>query len=598
MRNIDPETDIDRLIIEKLLPAVQKPSQYVGVEINARNKDPLRAETSFVIAFPDAYEIGISHLGSRSLYHSINDLDYAAADRTYCPLVDAEKVMRKEGIPLFGWESRYPVGRFDAVGFSMGYELCVTNVLTMLDLSGIPLESSQRRDGDPLVIGGNEMADSPESMAKFIDVFLPGDGEVSLVSLAEIIRKAKASGIGRDRLLEEIATGHPAAYVPRFYSHPEPWPAPPRPAVNKVPEKIGRGYLEDLADTSPSLVTRPIVPHLEGVHDRLTIEIMRGCPNSCRFCQAGWLRRPVRYRKTEDIIECLCTAIDATGYDEISLLSLSSGDYPGLDKLIDRLNSKLENRNISISLPSLKFDTQLALLPKLTSTVRRSGFTVAAEAGSERMRKATGKNINETDMLNGVSAAWAAGYRSIKVYFMAGLPGETEDDVESIVELCKKLSNTRRSHDGHRGSITASVSWFVPKPHTPMQWEGMKNEEYMWQTRKKLKELARGTAVQVKFHRIEQSLLEAFISRSGPEAADTILAAWRGGARMDAWREHWDWKIWQEAISKTGADFERVVYSSLDPGLPLPWSHVSPGIKDQTLIMQRDAMNEVLAGNW
>lgn len=586
--------NIERLIDSRMLPAVRQPGQYIGMETNARRKDPHAAAVRFVFAFPDAYRVGICHLGHRSLYHAVNDLDFAAADRAYCPLIDAEQVMRAEHIPLFGWESRRPVAQFDVVGFSLSYELCATNVLTMLDLAGIPLKAADRRDTHPLILGGDALADAPEPLAAFFDLFIPGDGERAVVELAEIIREAKTSGIGREDLLETIAKNHPSAYVPRFYEPSGPWPAPPRPMRPDIPPLIHRGRIDDLSLIPPLLSSRPLVPAIAGIHDRLSIEIMRGCPNGCRFCQAGWLRRPVRYRRQEDIVAAVHQAVDATGYDEISLLSLSSGDYPGLDTLIDRLNADLAGRHISISLPSLRTDAQLALLPKLTSEVRKTGLTIAAEAGSGRMRHAIGKNISEQDMIEGVAAAWEAGYRSVKVYFIAALPGETEQDIASIVDLCRRLSDTRRDFDGNRGAITASVSWFVPKPHTPMQWDGMQEEDYLWQTRRTLKDLARGTPIHLKFHRIEQSLLECFICRSGREAAETILAAWKAGARMDSWIEHWNWETWVRAAEETGTDFRTIIHSSRRPASPLPWSHITGPATEEILRRQRKLMEDAL----
>ena len=587
--------NIAEQISTKLLPYVQGPGQYVALETNARCGDPCAAEVTVALGFPDAYTIGISHLGSQVLYNVLNDLPYVACDRTYCPLPDAEEVMRRREVPLFGWETRCALVDFDVVGFSLSYELCVTNVLTMLDLAGIPLLSADRTAADPIIVGGDALADSPEPVAEFFDVFIPGDGEEPLTALVELLRKLKPAGVTRAEMLLETARTVPSAYVPRFY---EPQYdgvgefAGLRRLRDDVPETIRRARLKDLGD-SPAL-TAPLVPLFEGVHERVMIEIMRGCPNACRFCQAGHVRLPVRRRTVEDILEIARTAIDATGYREISLLSLSTSDYPQLDELIEKLNAAFADRHVSISLPSLRADAQLRILPKLTSVVRKGGLTIAAEAGSQRLRDAIGKNITEENMLAGVRAAWEAGFRSVKVYFMAGLPGERPEDIDAIFELSRRLSDTRREVDGHRGAITASVSWFVPKPHTPMQWEEMKTFDYFWGVRTRLRELSRRSPVNFKFHRIERSLLEGLLGRGDRRMGRTILTAWRNGARMDAWGEYWNWDIWKQAIAETGVDFDRIVHREQPVSKDLPFSHIRCPLTRENLLKRRQGMLDVL----
>ncbi len=581
-------------ISDELLPLVNQPSQYIGLEVNARRKDPAAAAVSVCLAFPDAYTIGISHTGSQLLYHMLNDLPHVAADRTYCPLPDAEAIMRERGIPLFGWESRESIASFDVVGFSLGYELCVTNVLTMLDLAGIPLRACDRTNEHPLIVGGDALADTPEPLAEFFDVFLPGDGEAPLRALVDLLAEETFNALPREAKLLAIAQNIPAAYVPRFYAPDADAQAAcgfaaVQPTRDDVPARIARACLADLA-ASPNL-TAPLVPVAEGVHERVVIEVMRGCPNLCRFCQAGHLRLPVRRRSVEDIVATARAAIEATGYREISLLSLSTSDYPDLEALIERLQAEFDGEHVNISLPSLRVDSQLAILPKLTSDVRKSGLTIAAEAGSERLRRAINKRITEADMLAGVTAAWQAGYGSIKVYFMAGLPGETPEDIDAIVDLCRRLSDTRRDVDGHRGAITASVSWFVPKPHTPFQWEPMRDEAYFFDVRARLIERARRTPVNVKFHRIEQSILEALLCRGGREISEVVLAAWQAGARLDSWREHWNWELWQDAIKTAGVDLPAIVHQPIPTGRGLPWEHIACHLPtEQLLKMHRESM--------
>jgi radical SAM family uncharacterized protein len=575
---------------EHFLPRVRQPGQYVGLETNARCKDPLAAEVTVAMAFPDAYTIGISHLGSQILYHMLNDIPGVACDRTYCLDPAAEEILRELNIPLFGWETRLAVADFDVVGFSLTYELAATNVLTMLDLAGIPLLAAERDASCPVIVGGDALADSPEPLADFFDVFLPGDGEEPLAALVEVVRRAKHRETTREDLLLQIAREVPSAYVPRFYR--QAGPGGVTPTRDDVPLAVSRACVKNLAD-SPA-PAQPLVPLSEGVHERVIIEVMRGCPNLCRFCQAGYTRLPVRRRSVEEILAAARAGVDATGYREISLLSLSTSDYPNLEELIERLNAEFAGEHVSISLPSLRVDSQLAVLPKLTSAVRKGGLTIAAEAGSERMRRAMGKNITEEDMIRGVAAAWRAGYKSVKVYFMAGLPGETIDDIDTIAQLCWRLSETRREVDGHRGAITASVSWFVPKPHTPLQWSPMQQPDYFWQVRDRLIERTKKSPVTVKFHRIERSVLEALLCRGGREIGKTILAAWRLGARMDSWNEHWDWEIWRQAIEQTGADIDGIVHGEFDVEKELPWSHIHCHLGTDFLRKQRQLYLDVV----
>ena len=570
--------DIGQLVSEELLPQVRRPGQYVGLETNARCEDVREAEVAVVMAFPDTYAIGMSHLGAQVLYHMLNDVPGVACDRTYCPQPDAEEVMRQRGLPLFGWESRCAVRDFDVLGFSLTYELCVTNVLTMLDLAGIPLLAEQRAQADPIVVGGDALADSPEAIADFFDLLLPGDGEDTMRALVELVRKAKSAGASRDEIILDAARTIPSAYAPRFYApdyaaaDAAGLPAAVTPIRDDVPAVIERAHVARLSD-SPA-IARPLVPLSEAVHDRVTIEVMRGCPNACRFCQAGHTRLPVRWRSVEEIFQTAREAIAATGYRQISLLSLSTSDYPHLDELIGRLDAEFTPRHVSISLPSLRVDSQLRQLPRLTSGVRKGGLTIAAEAGTERLRRAMKKNITEDDMIAGVRAAYEAGWRSVKVYFMAGLPGEELEDIDAIHQLSRRLSDARKQVDNQRGNISASVSWLVPKPHTPMQWCAMRDEDYFWSVRTRLRDLCRRSPVAVKFHHIERSILETVICRGDRRVARAIEAAWRNGARLDAWNEHFDNEKWIAAFEQTGIDPAFYAHRDLPTDRPLPWSHI------------------------
>ena len=587
--------NIGELISRRLLTRVSRPGQYIGLEINARCPEVSAAEVTVALAYPDSYSVGISHLGSQVLYQMLNDIPGVACDRAYCPFPDAEAVCLAEGVPLFGWESRCRLRDFDILGFSLAYELCVTNVLTMLDLAGIPLRADQRGRGDPIVVAGDALADSPEPVADFFDLIIPGDGEGPLRELVEIVRTAKRCGASREETVLQAARTMPSAYAPLYYRPARltdgASTAAVEPLRTDLPARIERACLKRLSD-SPALV-RPLVPLAEAVHDRVVIEIMRGCPNACRFCQAGHTRLPVRIRSVDEIVSIARAALTATGYREISLLSLSSGDYPHLEELITRLNAEFAGRRVSVGLPSLRVGQQLRVLPALTSVVRKGGLTIAAEAASQRLREAIGKDISDEDMVAGVRAAYQAGWQRVKVYLMAGLPGETDADIDAMYDLCRRLSDARKDIDGRRGTISASVSWLVPKPHTPMQWCAMRDADYFLAVRRRLRERSHRSPVAFKFHRVERSLLEGVLCRGDRRIGSLIEAAWRGGARMDSWDDFFDYSKWTTAFEQTGiqaAEFLRPF--ALDA--PLPWSHIAGPHGEEFLKNEYTRMMEVL----
>ncbi len=627
--------NLEDLISRKFLPYVTAPGQYIGLEINRRLRSGLKRaaggegdfDVAVAMAFPDTYAVGISHLGSQLLYHMLNDLPGVACDRTYCPTVEAEEVMRRNSVPLFGWESRCHLRDFDIVGFSLAYEICVTNVLTMLDLAEIPIHADQRSQQDPIIIAGDALADTPEPMADFIDLFVVGDGEEPLTQLVQLVARMKKDHASRDEMILQAARTIPSIYAPKFYqpqyrdagllpaslncgagvSPASPGqderlqagtPAPQAdfaglvPLRDDVPTTILRSHLKRMDQSPPP--RRPLVPISEAIHERVVIEIMRGCPNACRFCQAGATRLPVRIRSVDEIIAAAREGLAATGYKEISLLSLSTSDYPRLDELIDRLNAEFAPQHVSISLPSLRVGSQLRQLPKLTSSVRKGGLTIAAEAGSQRLRQAIRKDISDEDMIEGVRAAYAAGWRSVKVYFMAGLPGEQSEDIDAIYHLCRQLSDARKAVDNQRGSITASVSWFVPKPHTPMQWQGIAEMDYFFQVRRRLKDLAYRSPITFRFHRIERSMLEAALCRGDRRVGRAIELAWRGGARMDSWDEHFDFIRWADAFRQAGLDMGYYARREIPVGSAMPWSHIACYRDESFLAKEHQKMMETL----
>ena len=561
-------------IADKLLPRVIQPAQYCGLEHNRRCGDVSAARVTVALAFPDAYTVGISHLGSQILYALLNAMDGVACDRAYCPLPDAEAVMRAEGLPLFGWESRAALADFDVVGFSLSYELVLTNVLTMLDLAGIPLHAADRRPGDPLIIAGGTQADAPEVMADFIDMFLVGDGEQSLPQFVELLGRMKLAGAARGEILLEAARTIPSAYVPALWQpsyRPDGPLASLAPTRGDIPAVVRRSCVP--LERSPLLVA-PLVPAAEAVFDRISLEIMRGCPQGCRFCHAGATTRPLRRRNVDEIVTAAQQAVDNTGYREVSLLSLSTSDYPQLAELMGRLNAQLAPQHVSIAVPSLRVSEQLANLPWQLNQVRKGGMTIAAEVGTDRLRQAVRKRVTNEDLLAGVTAAYAAGWKSVKVYFMAGLPGEREQDLRGILELCRQMSLARKAVDGQKGAINASVSWFVPKPHTPMQWAAQAGQEYFWHVRRLLKDAAARSPVNFRFHRIERSGLEGVIARGDRRLGAVIEAAWRAGARLDGWEEHFRQDAWDRAFQQTGVDpaFFGRRQRPLDERLP--WDHI------------------------
>jgi len=588
--------DLRETLGKNFLPFVRQPSRYIGLEVNARCANINDAEVTVALAFPDAYTIGISHLGSQVLYNVLNDMPAVACDRTYCPDPAAEDVCRSADVPLFGWESRAAIGDFDIIGFSLAYEMCATNMLTMLDLAGVPLIASDRTDDHPLIVAGDAVADTPEALADFVDLFVTGDGEIPLAKIVELVRQGKKSGAGRHELILHAARTIQGVYAPGLYRpryNDDGTMAKLEPLRDDVPETIHRAHIANLSD-SPA-ITAPLVPVAEAVHDRVTLEIMRGCPNACRFCQAGYARLPVRYRSVDEIIATAHAAIDATGYREISLLSLSTSDYPHLSELIQRLDAEFTPRNVSISLPSLRVNSQLKELPALTSGVKKGGLTIAPEAALPRMRKAINKRITDEDILAGVEAAYRAGWRKVKAYFMAGMPGETQADIDGIYDLCRRMSMTGKAVTGHPGSISASVSWLVPKPHTPMQWAPMRDFDYFIRVKHRLNDISRRSAVNFKFHWIELSMLEAVICRGDRRVGSAILAAWKNGARMDAWREHFDYKKWTAAFEQTGIDPAFYAHREIPAGETLPWSHIQCKHTTDKLRTQYEQMRQTLA---
>lgn len=567
---------------QSFLLDVQTPGQYVGGEWNTIHKPDSDITLRVALAFPDAYTIGMSYHGNRIFYELLNGLEGIAAERCFTPFPDMEAQLRAHNEPLATLESGTPLSACDVVSFSLQYELCGTNVLTMLDLGGIPLLAQDRNESHPLIIAGGAGAYNPEPFAQFFDLFLVGEGEEALPEMLAIMRECREQHLSREATLAAIVRTSEGWYAPSLYDVTEAngiqLVTPRHP---DAPARIRRRIIHDLdAALQP---TRPIVPVVETVHERVVLEIMRGCPNGCRFCQAGMMTRPRRHRSVASLCEAARTTYANTGYDEIGLLSLSTSDYPHFSELVATLDAEFAPKGVGLSLPSLRVDTQLRGIPEQVTSVRKGGFTIAPEAGTDRLRNAVNKWVTDEDLRSGAKAAYDAGWRNIKLYFMIGLPTETMADVEAIPALSRSVALQKKTRGGGQ-AVTMSVSNFVPKPHTAFQWCGMDTAEMLTEKQARLDRLIDRKLVSGKKHPIIRSLLEGVLARGDRKAGDLILRAWQRGARMDAWDEHFNLSIWEAAFADHGCTMESIACRSFEPGSPLPWSHIDSGVRDGFLL--------------
>jgi len=571
MKNSDFDVPMSRVV---------KPARYTNGEWNAVHKNPQSARVRVALAYPDVYEVGMSHLGLQILYHVLNSQPDFLAERAFSPWPDMEASLRSRRLPLFSLESRTPLREFDVVGITLPYELTYTNILNLLDLAGIPLRAADRGDADPLVIGGGPGAVNPEPMADFFDGILIGEGEEAIVEIAEA-----AGGARRGEKLDRLAR-IAGVYVPSRYEVVHDGPGPRGAVVprNGAPELIERRVVEDL-DGAP-FPTRQLVPFLETVHSRVTLEIMRGCARGCHFCQAGTTYRPVRRRSLNTLLRQAEEAVAATGYDEISLLAFTSVDHRDIRELATRLAERFGPRGIGISLPSLRADAFSVELANVIQQVRKTGLTFAPEAGTERLRGLLGKHLSEDDLFAAAEAAFASGWHRLKLYFMIGLPTETQDDVAAIAHLVQRLAAFGRRALGSKQSrlrIGVSVSVFVPKPHTPFQWVGQDAGDELERKQAILQEMLRGRHLKLSWADAGASGLEAAVSRGDRRLCPAIEAAWRAGARFDSWGEHFDFGRWQHAFGEAGLRMEDYANAALGYHERLPWDHISCGIEKATL---------------
>jgi len=570
--------------VEALLPRVERPVRYIDSEWGARHV--AQAEYRSVLLYPDTYEIGQANQGLAILYERLNSVPGHVAERAYVPWIDMATEMRSAGVPLFSLESCTPVSDFDLVGITLPYELTYTNVLEALDLAGIPLRAADRGEALPLVIGGGPCAYNPEPVAAFFDAILIGEGEEAVLDIALAHRAARDAGASRAEILECLAE-IPGVYVPRLYRSAGGGglaPSGPAPAV------VTKRAISDLGAYRPPLC--PIVPYMDVVHDRMTVEVLRGCTRGCRFCQAGMVYRPVRERTADDIVRDVLEGLACTGYEEASLTSLSTTDHSQLEEVLRRLTNRLEGSGVTISLPSLRVDAFSVSMARLASGGRKSGLTFAPEAGTQRLRDVINKNVSEEELLETVTRAFGAGWRRVKLYFMIGLPTETDEDVAAIGAMVARVQRAARDAvpAADRGSVRigVSVSTFVPKAHTPFQWEGQVSLEEILRRQEVLRSAMPRKGVDLSWHDARVSFLEGMIARGGREVADVIEQAWRAGARFDAWSERFDLDLWKSAFESTGVDGATIAGRPYGQDEPLPWAHISSGVSERYLWLERE----------
>ncbi|NUQ65174.1 MAG: TIGR03960 family B12-binding radical SAM protein [Pirellulales bacterium] len=564
------------LITRQVLPRVKTPGQYVGGELNSVVKDHLQASGRLCLAFPDTYAIGMSNHGMQVLYHAMNRRPDWACERVFAPWPDMEEALRRHGLPLYSLETFTPLDRFDLLGFTLQYDLCCANVLTILDLGGIPLRSVDRSVSHPLVIAGGPCAQNPEPMAPFIDLFVIGDGEETLPRVCDAWLRLKSSGGPRAELLAEMGRMLAHVYVPQCYQpryDAEGRARSPLPAVSGLPELVRPAIVEDL-DGTP-LPTSPVVPNVEAVHDRIAMEIMRGCPWRCRFCQATAIKRPLRLRRVDTLVEAALESYRNTGYNEISLLSLSTSDYPYFDELLPRMQEALRPLDVAISVPSLRVNEQLRTLGQSLETQRHSGMTLAPEVALDDMREQIGKRIRNDDLFEGCKTAFENGFNRVKLYFMCGLPGERTADLDGIVDMAEHISRIGKQVAGKLATVVANVSNFVPKSHSPYQWNAMQRADYFREAHRHLWRRRQLRTVDIKCHDVETSILEGVFSRGDRRVADAVELAWRRGARFDSWHDQCRPERWHEAIRDVGLDLEPMLHRPYPLDASLPWDHIA-----------------------
>lgn len=582
--------------LERILPHVEKPGRYTGGEWNSVVKDWPATPLRVALCFPDVYEIGMSNLGLAVLYDILNRQPNVLAERVYAPWPDMQAQLRKAHLPLYSLESKHPLSEFDLIGFSLPYDQLYTNVLTMLDLGGIPLLAADRNDAHPIVIAGGHATFNPEPMSDFIDAFVIGEGEEVILEIAH-----RVLGIGySDRRSPNIkypipATGHttrdvmlrnlaavPGVYVPRFYDvryHDDGTVAEVLPNIPEAPKRV----IKRIVPVLPPPPTRFIVPFIDTTHNRAMVEIMRGCTRGCRYCHAGFVTRPVRERPVEQIVAAVDETLRATGYEEVGLLSLSSSDYSHVGELVEKLNQKYAGQNVALSLPSLRIDSFSVDLADALKDGRHTGFTFAPEAATEAQRRRINKFIPDQQVLDTARQVFQRGWRTIKLYFMIGHPDETLDDVQAIIELSKAVLAEGRKVHGKAAQVNIGCATFIPKPHTPFQWTALDSKESVLQKQSLLKSQLRRPGLKLNWVEPEETFLEAFLSRGDRRLGKVIYRAWQLGAQFDAWSEHFQPNAWRQAFAELGLDPAFYTYRPRALDEVFPWDHIDAGVRKKYL---------------
>ncbi|MBV8086774.1 MAG: TIGR03960 family B12-binding radical SAM protein [Chloroflexi bacterium] len=573
--------NVSREALDGVLPRVQKPARYTGGELNQVVKPEAEVDLRVVLAFPDVYEVGSSNMGLQILYNIVNRQAGMQAERAYCPWPDMEAAMRAARIPLYSLETLRPLAEADVVGFGLASEMNYTSLLTMLDLAGIPLHAEDRRDGDPIVIAGGHCTCNPEPVAAFVDLFLLGEGEEVLLDFLRVVRSRRANG---RRAVLEAASHIPGVYWPAEFDvryQPDGRIASIRTQSGEA-KRIVRRKVDDLE--SIPYPTAPVVPFTGIVHDRAAIEIQRGCTRGCRFCQAGMITRPTRERSKDTVLDIARQLARNTGFEEISMLSLSAGDYSDAKGLVKAMVDEFRDTNISVSMPALRVDSFVVDLAKEIASVRKTGFTFAPEAGSQRLRDVINKRVTNENLLKAVEGAFSSGWTTVKLYYMMGLPTETIADLQEMADIIDQVVKVGWRHHGPKTSVHVSVSSFVPKPHTPFQWFGQDSIETYGEKVRFLQQHIRGRSLRLSWNDPEESHLEAALARGDQRISAVIERAWRLGCRFDAWSDQFRWDLWQQAFADCGLDPAFYANRTRDFLEILPWSHIDYGISDAFLL--------------